>query len=327
MKMFDIHRHLWDTDWFPPQHRMEFAIRAAKNRRPERDPESILPRVGKGVYDPDGTKMIGEMDDLGIDASAIMVMDWGMAYVTRGYADSPLPIEQINEKILSLRDKYPGRVYGFCSVDPRRHGAVKLIKKAITEWGAVGVKIYPPCGYYANDPMVYPIYQVASDLGVPVLIHTGGSMFSLLTKWAVPEPVEDVALAFPDLQIILGHTNLQARFETGNFWRGIQVAASSLNIHCDLTDWQVHGALDERNIGELIHVLGIMRRQVGAHRMIWGTDLPIQGTGYESTRAWTNLFRNLPEEAAKYGVTFTQEEAELICHGNAERLLQLGTAS
>jgi predicted TIM-barrel fold metal-dependent hydrolase len=214
-------------------------------------------------------------------------------------------------------------MYGFCSVDPRRHGAAKLVRKAITEWGAVGVKIYPPCGYYANDPMVYPIYQTASDLGVPVLIHTGGSIFSMFSKWSVPEPVEEVAVAFPDLTVILGHTNLQGRFESGSFWRGMQIASGTLNIYCDITDWQVTGALDERNIAEFWHVLDIMRRQVGAHRILWGTDLPMRGAGFETTRQWVNMFKNLPEEGAKFGKTFSQEETELICHGNAERILRI----
>ena len=38
MKLIDVHQHLWDTDWFPPGHRMNFAIRAALGRFPPRDP-------------------------------------------------------------------------------------------------------------------------------------------------------------------------------------------------------------------------------------------------------------------------------------------------
>lgn len=323
MRMIDIHRHLWDTPWFPPQHRLEFAIRAAKARLPERDPMSILPRVGQNVYDPEGTLMIRDMDDLGIDTSIIMVMDWGMPYVIRGLEDAPTPPEQINEQILAMRAKYPGRAYGFASVDPRREGAEKIVRKAITEWGAVGVKIYPPTGYFANDPIVFPLYRAASELGVPVLIHTGGSIFNMLSKWSVPEPVEEVANTFPDLTIILGHTNLQAPFESGNYWRGLQIANSATNIYCDLSDWQGRGALKKRNVDDFWNVLDIMRRQVGAHRMLWGTDNPMQGAAYEETRHWTNLFRNLPEEAEKAGYTFSQQEAELICGGNAARILKI----
>ena len=323
MKIIDVHRHIWDTDWFPPGHRMGFATRAAKRRLPERDPMEILPRVGQGVYDPDGSMTIRDMDDLGIDVSVLLVMDWGMHYLRRGMADSPMHPREINKKISEIAKKYPDRLQWFFGIDPRRDGALDAFKTAVKEWGAKGMKVYPPYGFYANDNAMLPFYQFASDAGVPVLIHTGGSMFEMLTKWSIPEPVEEVAVQFPDLKIIWGHTNLQGRWESGAYWRAIQIAGSTWNIYPEVGDWQVTGALDERNIADFWHVLNILRNSVGAHRVIWGTDLPMRGRGYETTRRWVEMFKNLPEEAAKYGVSFTQEEAEMICHGNLERLLNL----
>jgi predicted TIM-barrel fold metal-dependent hydrolase len=321
MRLIDMHRHLWDTDWFPPGHRRRFAEHAALRRWPPRNAEEILPRVGQGVYDPDGSQMIADMEELGIDASVIMVMDWGMAYVMRGEEDSPASPWEINEQILSLRDKYPGKVYGFCGVDPRRKNAVSLFEHAVKEWGAVGLKVYPPQGYYANDALMYPLYRKATELNVPVLIHCGGSMFDLKSKWSGPEPIEEVAIDFPDLKVIMGHTNLQGRFESGSFWRGIQIGGGTTNLYLDFCDWQVTGALDERNIAEFWHVLDVARNTVGAHRMLWGTDLPMRGSGFELTRQWVDMFKNLRERGAEYGVNFTPEEVDLICHGNAERLL------
>lgn len=316
-----MHRHLWDLDWFPPAHRRLFAEHAAHRRWPPRDVEEILPRVGSGVYDPDGTQMIADMEELGIDASVIMIMDWGMPYVLDGQEDAPIPIEEINQRILSLREKYPNKVYGFCGVDPRRKGAVALFERAVTEWGAVGLKVYPPMGYYANDAIMYPLYQKAMELGVPALIHSGGSMFNMKSKYSIPEPIEEVALDFPDLKVILGHTNLQGRFESGSYWRGIQIGGGPMNIYLDLCDWQVTGALLERNIADFWHVLDVARNTVGAHRLLWGTDLPMRGSGFELTRQWVDMFKNLRERGAEYGVDFTPEEVDLICHGNAERLL------
>ena len=140
MKLIDNHVHLWDKDWFPPGHRMRFAVAAANRRWPPRDPMEILPRVGQAVYDPDGAQMIRDMEDLGVDTSIIMAMDWGMLYVNRGEPDSPLPIKEINRHILSLREKYPGKVYVFAGVDPRRKEGVEIFETAVKEWGAVGYK-------------------------------------------------------------------------------------------------------------------------------------------------------------------------------------------
>jgi predicted TIM-barrel fold metal-dependent hydrolase len=320
-RLIDVHRHLWNTDWFPPDHRRAFAVRAAHRTHPPREVEEILPRVGKGYYDPNGSGMVEQMDELSIDISIVMVLDWGMAYLSRGMPDSLLPIREINRQTLSLREKYPGRVYGFAGVDPRRAGAVDLLELAVREWGAVGLKVYPPCGFFASDSRAMPLYQKACDLGIPVLIHCGGSMFDLLNKYAIPEPIEEVAVKFPDLQVIMGHVNLQARFESGAYWRGLQIAAGPTNIFLDLTEWQVKGALEERNLPDLFHALGVMRDTVGAHRILWGSDLPWRGREYELTRRWAEIFRNLPDEAAKYDVGFSQSEAELIAHGNAERLI------
>lgn len=320
-RVIDIHRHLWDSDWFPPDHRRNFALRAAARTHPPRDAEEILPRVGKGIYDPDGSQMLTDMETLGIDTSVVMIMDWGMHYLEKGRPDAPLPIEKINEHVLGVARAHPGKVYAFAGVDPRRENAVELFERAVTEWGAIGLKVYPPYGFYANDERMLPLYQKASDLGVPVLIHCGGAMFDLLSKYPIPEPIEEVAVLFPDLDVIMGHVNLQGRFESGAYWRGIQAGSGPMNIWLDICDWQVLGAIDDRNIAEFFQVLGHMRFAVGAHRILWGTDLPMRGSGFQLTKRWTEIVKNLPEEAAKHGVTFTQEEAEFIAHGNAERLL------
>jgi predicted TIM-barrel fold metal-dependent hydrolase len=297
---------------------MMFAEMAARRTNPPRDPLAILPRVGEGVYDPDGSQMIRDMDDLGIDVSVIQVLDWGLNYVTRGEEDSITPIAEINRLTLEVAHRNPGRVYAFAGVDPRRAGAVKLFERAVKEWGAIGYKPYTPNGYYANDPSLLPIYEKCVEFDVPVLIHCGGS------GYAIPEPVEEIAVQFPDLKVILGHTNLQGRFESGTYWRAIQIASGVTNIHLDICDWQVLGILDEWNIADFWHVMDVMRNSVGAHRIVWGTDLPMRGKGYEQTRTWVEMFKNLPEESAKFGVTFTEEERDLICHQNAERLVGRG---
>ena len=190
-KLIDFHRHLWDTDWFPPGHRMNFAVTAANRRFPPRDPLTILPRVGKDVYDPDGTAMIRDMAELGIDTSVIMILDWGIQYMQNGGADSPTPIADINRHILGLCEKYGDKVYGFMGVDPRRKGAVQLLETAVKEWGARGYKPYTPGGYYADDLSLMPMYAKCVELNVPVLVHCGGR------GWAIPGPLERVAKIFP----------------------------------------------------------------------------------------------------------------------------------
>lgn len=61
-----------------------------------------------------------------------------------------------------------------------------------------------------------------------------------------------------------------------------------------------------------------------AHRILFGTDEPSVIPGdFERTKKWVGLFKNLPEVAKRYGVEFSQEETELILHGNGERIFKI----
>ena len=54
--------------------------------------------------------------------------------------------------------------------------AVEELRRAVTELGLAGVKLYPMYQHWAvNDPELgFPIYETAQDLGIPVMIHQAG---------------------------------------------------------------------------------------------------------------------------------------------------------
>jgi len=48
----------------------------------------------------------------------------------------------------------------------------------VEDEGFRGVKLYPSYQqYYPNEQRMYPLYQAAQDLGIPVLVHIGSSVF------------------------------------------------------------------------------------------------------------------------------------------------------
>ena len=67
----------------------------------------------------------------------------------------------------------------FCNINP--HLTTDLgseLRHQVEVEGFRGVKLYPTYQhYYLNDPRIYPLYQAAQDLKIPVLIHTGSSVF------------------------------------------------------------------------------------------------------------------------------------------------------
>jgi predicted TIM-barrel fold metal-dependent hydrolase len=76
------------------------------------------------------------------------------------------------------------------------------------ELGMRGLKLLPSYqGWFPNDPIIYPAYAAAERLGLPVLFHTGSSVFrSTRLKHADPLLLDDVAVDFPDLTIVMAHS-------------------------------------------------------------------------------------------------------------------------
>jgi len=81
--------------------------------------------------------------------------------------------------------------------------------------GAIhGFKLHPPLQqFHANDHIAYPFYEVLAEARLPVTFHTGHSGIGtgmpggggVRLKYANPMDVDDMAVDFPDMPIILAH--------------------------------------------------------------------------------------------------------------------------
>ena len=326
MKIIDCHTHWWkEIGFFPSGFQRDIAVVLAKSTFPNRDPNEVLLR-GEGIgsnkimpLDPDGSGLLKDAKEMGIDVSVIQPMDCGMTW----REDAALPIEEINKAGTDLAKKHPGKVYSFCGVDPRRPNAVRLFEKAVTEWGAKGLKLYPPCGFYPNDPKCFPLYQKAVELRVPVLQHTGFTFLpSFRSDPAHPKYIEDVAMDFPDLNIIIAHSGIQTPSSYAWWENAVGIAWSHYNIYLDISGWSDNMVLT-RNIPQLIRTLRVQCDTVGAHRILFGTDRP----GYtipddrDAVFKYIEILKNLVEVGREHGTVFSQEEVELILGGNAERII------
>jgi hypothetical protein len=103
------------------------------------------------------------------------------------------------------------------------------------------------------------------------------------------------------------------------------IARAKYNIYLDLAAWNEKVSGLTLDIPKLLQMLRIEIDIVGAHRVIFGTDLPgfeLPDDRYES-RKFIDLLRNLPEVGEKHGIKFTEEEQQLIAYKNAERILKL----
>ena len=128
----------------------------------------------------------------------------------------------------------------FGSVDPHRGAeAVKLAKSQI-EAGARGFKFHPSSqAFLPNDRMAYPVYEVIEAAGLPALFHTGQTGAGAGTragggirlKYSNPIHLDDVAVDFPDLPIILAHPSFPWQEEA------LSVATHKPQVYIDLSGW------------------------------------------------------------------------------------------
>jgi len=89
-------------------------------------------------------------------------------------------------EMLKLSDKYPGKIFPFLAIDPRRKGIFSLLKKyTVTNQKFYGIKIYCPTGYLPTDPLLFDkggVYDYCIENNLPVLAHFSGKGFATLSN-------------------------------------------------------------------------------------------------------------------------------------------------
>jgi uncharacterized protein len=146
-----------------------------------------------------------------------------------------------NVEIAELAAEHPDVIIPFASIDPARGAAgVRLARRLATDYGVKGFKFHPSAqGFFPNDPVAYPLYEVIQEHGLVALFHTGQTGAGAGTrggggirlKYANPLYLDDVAVDFPDLDIILAHPSFPWQEEA------LSVATHKPRVYIDLSGW------------------------------------------------------------------------------------------
>ena len=79
-----------------------------------------------------------------------------------------------NEQLADLMAKVSSpKLVPWCFIDPLEADAPKQCEYWLTKGGMKGVKMYPPMGWYPNDPRAMAVFDVIAAHDVPVLLHMG----------------------------------------------------------------------------------------------------------------------------------------------------------
>lgn len=194
----------------------------------------------------------------------------------------------------------PSRLIPFGSVHPRFTKDVAGATARVIEAGARALKVHPPHqmfranAYQDSLPGLADLYHVAQDAGVPVTIHTGTSVFpGARSRLGDPMDVDDVAIDFPKLTILLAHGGRPLWMEAAFF-----LVRRHPNVHLEVSGIPPSKLLEY-----------FPRLEEIADKTIWGTDWP--SPGIKSMRTNVDAFNALPlSDAAK----------QKILSGNAARL-------
>lgn len=114
---------------------------------------------------------------------------------------------RVNDATAALVRSGEGKVIGFMSVHPDAPDVLDEMERAHKDLGLRGIKLGP--NYQNFDPLgenARRVYARAQELGLPVLFHQGTSPIrDAPLRYAHPLVMDEVAMAFPDLRIVMAH--------------------------------------------------------------------------------------------------------------------------
>ncbi|MGN9786438.1 amidohydrolase family protein [Nonomuraea sp. ZG12] len=150
---------------------------------------------------------------------------------------APIPNDEIAEDCAEHADV----LIPFASIDPwKGRAGAREARRLVEQYGVRGFKFHPSIqGMAPNDRAAYPLYEAIEELGVPALFHTGQTGIGagvpggggIRLKYSNPMLLDDVAVDFPELRIILAHPSFPWQDEA------LSVATHKPYVYIDLSGW------------------------------------------------------------------------------------------
>lgn len=199
--------------------------------------------------------------------------------------------ETVNDFSAKYQKHAPDRFIAFGSVHPRFvKDADAEMHRLVHELGIRAIKIHPPHQlFYPNDYLsglksLEIVYRRCEEWGIPVMFHTGTSFFSgARIKYGDPVYVDDVAVDFPDLRIILAHGGRPLWMSTAFY-----LVRRHKNVLMDISSIPPRKLLSDY----------FPRLEEIADKVLFGTDWP--GPLVDDIRKNADEFLSLPlKEASK----------------------------
>ncbi|MGN6321572.1 MAG: amidohydrolase family protein [Dyella sp.] len=261
-RVVDGHCHLASSRCIPSEFFAGVADNLARKMTSQGVPadSAKLRRMLQAQYDDHGgDKLIAKMDEAGIAKTVLLAPDFSFVF------NAEYSYPDLARQHAQVRQRHPGRFYVFLGVDPRwgKQGH-DFFEYAVREYAFEGLKLYPPCGYSPSDEMLFPLYEICRDYGLPVLLHTGPTTPTLDFEHARPWLIDGAARQFPTVNFILAHGGV-------NFVEEAKLMCHYRpNVYLDFSGFpaaMVPGGWRD-------HLSGLFKQNI-LHKIIFGTDWPV----------------------------------------------------
>ena len=212
-----------------------------------------------------------------------------------------------NEEVADFARENSDIMLAFASIDPHKGRLGVLEARRLIADGVIrGFKFHPTLqGFFPNDRLAYDLYEVIAEHKLPAIFHSGHSGIGtgmpggggLRLKYSNPIHLDDVAVDFPDMPIIIAHPSWPWQDEA------LSVCLHKPNVYIDLSGWSPKyfpPQLVQYANGQL------------QHKMLFGSDYPLI-----TPERWLRDFK----EAG-----FKPEVHELILKQNAIQALKIQTS-
>jgi predicted TIM-barrel fold metal-dependent hydrolase len=146
-----------------------------------------------------------------------------------------------NDEVVEFAAQHADIAIPFASINPNRGADGVREARRLVDGGLVkGLKLHPPImEFWPNDRLAYPLYEVFAAAGLPVVFHTGHSGIGtgmrggggIRLKYGDPMPIDDVAVDFPDLPIVMAHPSFPWQDEA------ISICLHKPKVYIDLSGW------------------------------------------------------------------------------------------
>jgi predicted TIM-barrel fold metal-dependent hydrolase len=175
-----------------------------------------------------------------------------------------------NEDVADFAAANDDIAMAFASINPHRGAdGVREARRLVSEGRVRGLKLHPPLQEFEpNDRIAYPLYEVFAEARLPVLFHTGHSGIGtgmpggggIRLKFGNPMPIDDVAVDFPGMPIILAHPSFPWQDEA------ISICLHKPTVYIDLSGWS-----PKYFSPTLVQYANTLLK----HKVLFGSDYPL----------------------------------------------------